>query len=963
MKNLKAFATLFFSMLVLFASPCSLRTFAAETDALEITITADKENYSTGDTVKLNVNVKNNNSYTIDSLSLEGSISDNFTISENKNYSMKLEPSESKDYTITAKQNNQDSPQTGVTPPIIPAVLLGASLIFVTFTLIKNKKARKMLAVVLCVTSISGFCFDKSSFKAIAAEYITVTKESTFKYNNKDITAKITAKYEDMGIIVVNTAPLGEKLDDGSYNVTEVISTLDGTLKNSDTIKDFSYKVTDMKNAVVLEGKLNPAEKWTIENFGLVIGGNNVVLTAVDNDNKTYTTKLIVFNSNVENMNNTNVDLSDDDNDMLLSSEITEFLGNSGNKTIIFYLMTNATVSSIPLINSDTNEVIATLVDDGKYSVSGDDMTGDGIYSGKYTLNTNVEDDMVYYFHAETDQVVSNEVAITITIPFTSQELSDMEYVQNSISDVLKKHATPEQYLQVPYEYLQNNADFDYCALFEERCAALTDVLSLLQNEGKINSYHYDDINKIFNCEYSNSIPFIIVPTDLLETVTYEDELLLPSENEYSGYNAVVLNTFENNKFRTKFYEKFTDKWIDKGMTVDYDDEVTVADLATKLSNKDIICLSGHGLISGGRSAFCLSDEAVTPTTTAAYALDISNTRIESVTYSDGTTSYIIYDTFITHHYGSGLLSGAFVFSESCTFMGSHDNVGYDETFANAFINSDAEAVIGFENSVMAVYSRDLMLSYFEELLNGKNVNEAFKTAKDKHDYNDYEYREPSFIEYLFDKDAFEKMGETAFPHMVGNGDAVLTKELKNGNWECLEQASTSTPYGWGYSGDARVLTQLGKIAPYNSRMAFLSTGIGSNSGVTMSGSQGSTLFQTIKNTNKTSLEFSYNFISEEPTEFIDSKFDDKFEIQILDTDDNVLHSEILETINTSKWHSVSGINFDGGDSTVYHTNWQTASIDISPYKNQTIKIMFLVYDVGDSAYDTAVVLDNIACN
>lgn len=317
MKNLKVFATLFFSMLVLFASPCSLRTFAAETDALEITITADKENYSTGDTVKLNVNVKNNNSYTIDSLSLEGSISDNFTISENKNYSMKLEPSESKDYTITAKQNNQDSPQTGVTPPIIPAVLLGASLIFVTFTLIKNKKARKMLAVVLCVTSISGFCFDKSSFKAIAAEYITVTKESTFKYNNKDITAKITAKYEDMNVIIVNTSPLGKKQNDASYNVTEVISTLDGTLRRSNEIKEFSYKITDMKNAVVGEGTLPVAEKWVIENFGLVVGGNNVVLTAVDNDNKTYTTKLKIFNSNIENMNNTNVDLTDDDNDKL----------------------------------------------------------------------------------------------------------------------------------------------------------------------------------------------------------------------------------------------------------------------------------------------------------------------------------------------------------------------------------------------------------------------------------------------------------------------------------------------------------------------------------------------------------------------------------------------------------------------------------------------------------------------
>ncbi|MBO5383594.1 MAG: hypothetical protein J6A30_04770 [Ruminococcus sp.] len=120
-----------------------------------------------------------------------------------------------------------------------------------------------------------------------------------------------------MDVIIVNTKPLGEKLDDGSYNVTEVISTLDGTLRRSNEIKEFSYKVTDMRNTVVLEGKLNPAEKWTIEKFGLVIGGNNVVLTAVDNDNKTYTTKLIIFNSNIENMNNTNVDLTDDDNDKL----------------------------------------------------------------------------------------------------------------------------------------------------------------------------------------------------------------------------------------------------------------------------------------------------------------------------------------------------------------------------------------------------------------------------------------------------------------------------------------------------------------------------------------------------------------------------------------------------------------------------------------------------------------------
>lgn len=655
--------------------------------------------------------------------------------------------------------------------------------------------------------------------------------------------------------------------------------------------------------------------------------------------------------------------LKENNNSMLLHSETNEVLGDSGNKTMMFYLMTNAEVSSIPLINSDTNEIVATLVDNGQYTVTGDDMMGDGIYSGKITLNTDVEDDIVYNFHAEMNQVISNKVAITIISPFTSQELSDMEYVQKSISEVLKKYATPEEYLQVPHEFLQNNVDFDYCALYEERCAAITEILSILQIDGKINNYYYDEENKIFACEYSNGIPFLIIPTDLLETVTYEDDLFLLPETEYDGYNAVILNSFENNDFRTHFYEEFTEEWIDKGMVVDYDDEVTVADLMTKLSNNDIICLSGHGLINNGRSAFCLIDEAVTPTTISTYTLDIAATRIEPVTYSDGTSSYIIYDTFINHHYGSGGLSGAFVFSESCTFMGSHDNIGYDDTFANAFINSSAESVIGFENSVMAVYSRELMLCYFEELLNGKSVNEAFESAKNEYGYNDYEYRKPSFLEYLFDRDAFDKMGATAYPHMVGNGDAVLTKELKNGNWESYEQVLTSTPCEWEYSGDARVLTKLGDIAPYNSRMAFLSTGIGSNSGVSMSGSQGSTLFQTIRNTNKTSLEFSYDFISEEPMAYVGSRYDDKFEVQILDTNDNILHSEILETINTSKWYSVSGVDFDGGDSTVYHTNWETTSIDISPYQNQTIIIKFLVYDVGDSAYDSAVVLDNIVCN
>ena len=57
------------------------------------------------------------------------------------------------------------------------------------------------------------------------------------------------------------------------------------------------------------------------------------------------------------------------------------------------------------------------------------------------------------------------------------------------------------------------------------------------------------------------------------------------------------------------------------------------------------------------------------------------------------------------------------------------------------------------------------------------------------------------------------------------------------------------------------------------------------------------------------------------------------------------------------EWCAISSINFDGGGSTTYHTKWKSKSIDISPYIDQTIEIKFLVYDVGDSKYDSAVVL------
>lgn len=524
-----------------------------------------------------------------------------------------------------------------------------------------------------------------------------------------------------------------------------------------------------------------------------------------------------------------------------------------------------------------------------------------------------------------------------------------------------------KNYLNIPSEFLQNGTySDDYKIIHAKRCNELENILEALLNEGYIQEFIYDSVNRVYNCKYFNGVIFSIITDDFCETdnSSNDNENInvmseAKSNKDYSGYSAVILNTFEETSYRTKFYEDFVAEWKKNGMSVDYDDYVTVDDLRTKLFNKDLIALCGHGTIDHSNPTFCLEDENLTKENMLKYTNDISTERIISTFYADGRNSYGVTGYFFSYYYGSNGLSGSFVFSESCKFMGDKET-GINTEFADAILDCSAASVIGFHNSVMADYSRKLMLAYFENILSGYTSESAFQSAKEKYGYDDYEYREPSFLEYLFDRDAFEKMGDTAFPILRGAKNAAISKEFKNGNFEIPLQILSSIPLYWKNEGDVRVLNKLGNISAYGKYMAFLSTGIGSKSGVNLSGTQGSTMSQLVRNIDKTTLEFTYDIVSEEPMEYVGSIYDDKFEVQILDSKDNILYSEIIESVNNSTWYSAADIDFDGGDNTAYHTKWKTKSIDISDYQNQLIKIKFLVYDVGDSIYDTAALIDNI---
>lgn len=130
-------------------------------------------------------------------------------------------------------------------------------------------------------------------------------------------------------------------------------------------------------------------------------------------------------------------------------------------------------------MNADTNEVIITMVDDGQYSQSGDDIKNDGVYSCKIEVDNSEAATLSYYVLIEDEDgtiYVSNTVSIKIYRSLTAKDLSDMKAVDNAVQSL---------YISETYQFLS----------FEEKCDAIEKLLYQLASIGT-DEYPYSLIQK-----------------------------------------------------------------------------------------------------------------------------------------------------------------------------------------------------------------------------------------------------------------------------------------------------------------------------------------------------------------------------------------------------------------------------------------------------------------------------------
>lgn len=610
------------------------------------------------------------------------------------------------------------------------------------------------------------------------------------------------------------------------------------------------------------------------------------------------------------------------------------FIGDN----LYLYLETDALANSILVSyveNGNTKQIY--LYDDGT-SIHSDDMLGDGIYSGKINTSTSTDIDTDVEFTASYGSHTSS-TTVKYYAPLTDDDYEEMEIVNTEIDELISSD-----------EFINKTET--------EKYNAVEGFINKLEEDNKIlkDSINTDTDSKMVTFQYPEGILGGIAYGEFKDDTTSETSVLAANgtANETDAGqvddigSAIILNSFQdfgtiiNATVDSQFYENLKSEWDNSGLKTVLDTDVTVEDYKN-LDNYNVIYLATYGNMYPWMDSkfklhtspvICLSEKA-TKEKDKKYSMELKDKQIAKV-----NGCYWILPSFFEKQYEEQAFDKSFVISECVDSLGILGK--YNSTdMAEAFLNRSAKAYIGFHNFVIADHRQTFTKNYVNNLINGQKSKPAFDSANEGTSF----------------------WTDVAYPSHYGDENAVLLEDtLKNGDFELF---IANQPSNWTCKGDVRTLLQLGhEILPCgenSKRMAILTTGIGSGTSTEISdGTEGSIISQTFRvPSNASKLYFDYNFISEEPMEWVGSMYNDYFTVRISQKG-NIAFDKKLESINTSTWHPVTDIDFQGGDSTTYQTLWKKGEIDVSEYSGSIITLSFVVYDVGDQIYDSACVIDNV---
>lgn len=616
----------------------------------------------------------------------------------------------------------------------------------------------------------------------------------------------------------------------------------------------------------------------------------------------------------------------------------TVFTNASSDITVAITITEGRGNETVELWQTDNNGVllqqVASLKDDGN-AEAGDYLKGDGIYHGKFTV-TPVENGKSYYQAVYNSQ--KSEIITTYNVPELTDSSLDAASAQadtaksvydNAIaggSDPQGAQAAVQAMLANESNILQYGKADDNYGSWWVTSEGIVVVHDPLTEGGDVRGSSNRIAARVQAQQLRGRTPLLPRNEPALNYKTLHLSSATADKRVGSG-DALLLEVYSFGGNENSHIESALTNY---GMNVTAVSEGNVTlDNFKQLSKYGVLSVVSHGASYFGTLKSILFglitwwDEEwgqlnvggwptiSTPLVkTNVMKADIAAGRL--AVSSSGKVS--ILPAFILH-YNNNL-------PDSIVWMGICQGA-YNDNLGNAFTVRGASAFFSFSDSVQSPFAQNHGEGLFDHLTQDKTAGTYAGIGQNDGDSNPAELR------------------------LIGDGNIKLIDPalLKNGDFE------SGTLNSWNPAGDVRVIQKLQALnAPQGTYMATLTTGVGAESDST------STLNQKIKpSTEKHLLKFQYDFVSEEPLEWVNSSYDDRFELVVDGT-----NTTLLENVNNAEWKLLGGDYFQGGDETTYHTGWKERTIDLSNYIGSLVEIKFIVSDVGDSIYDSAALIDNI---
>lgn len=625
-------------------------------------------------------------------------------------------------------------------------------------------------------------------------------------------------------------------------------------------------------------------------------------------------------------------------------------------------------VKLVKVDNSNNSIELGFLADNGNLSAFGDEIIGDNIFSGLIYINESTAGtiDLMAMALATSPSGpingVSEKVKLNVYSDLTSEEFSDVvntqenatnkidEFLAGSVSNIESAINQTVQWLQGQPQVASVESNGSTSLIIKYKSGLEGGMIISLENEsGEIETKGGIQIDGRRN---NQSIPInnqtvgenLYYPQNVTSTFKYSDldDKLIGNRNVFiyapfeADFGVDMRPTIEAIIAKSDFEFSIT-KYINQ--------EANISALKNMV-NYGLIIFDTHG--EGGKY---IATGEIADTNLAVYKdsykallkankLSIwENMSISTVGKVKTRASiYAVSDKFIRDLFG---FPNSVIFNGSCESSMTTD-------LSDEFLLSGAKAYYGFDKVVNTVFCAQVADSIVKRLtVDLKNTAEAF-TAGQKDPVTPY-------AEFLYE----DFINPVHYPSELINGDFEFGK---------LD--------GWTKEGDGRVISKLVTQSPTGgSYMGIISTGLGFT---TSTGK----IFQSFRVENSQStLTVKWNFLSEEFLEWINSSYQDFFKIVIKKKDGTEVEllsksidliaadfgaqefkEEEGEVPQPGNLISVSpSIVFDQGD--VYMTGWQTSTFDLTPYKDSIITLILKATDVGDSRFDTAILLDDISIN